>query len=130
MSESNGQQVVILGGRSTVAQSVADRLAETRASVALLGRNLEGVDLRDIAFSTQCDLTDFSSVEDAVNTARDQMGGLTGVLNCAGSIVLKPAHLTSRKDFDDAIAANLLTAFAAVRAAAKHFDSAGGSVVV
>jgi len=44
-------------------------------------------------------------------------------------MVLKPAHLTSREQYDDVVAASLTTAFATVRAAGRQMRG-GGSVVL
>jgi NAD(P)-dependent dehydrogenase (short-subunit alcohol dehydrogenase family) len=55
---------------------------------------------------------------------------VTGVVNCVGSLLLKPAHLTSDDEWDATIATNLRSAFATVRAAAKTMRSTGGSVVL
>jgi NAD(P)-dependent dehydrogenase (short-subunit alcohol dehydrogenase family) len=77
-----------------------------------------------------CDLTDFEAVNDALGEACRTLNGLTGVVNCAGSISLKPAHQCTREDFNTAIEANLATAFATVRASAKHLAQSGGSVVL
>lgn len=71
------------------------------------------------------DATDF----DAVDQVWADSGPFDGVVNCAGSLLLKPAHLTSRDAYDEVIAASLTTAFATVRAAGKHLRQ-GGSVVL
>lgn len=71
------------------------------------------------------DATDF----DAVDQVWADAGPFDGVVNCAGSLLLKPAHLTSRDAYDEVIAASLTTAFATVRAAGKHLRQ-GGSVVL
>lgn len=71
------------------------------------------------------DATDF----DAVDSAFEQAGQLDGVACFAGSMLLKPAHLTSREQYDDVIAASLTTSFATVRAAGRRMR-AGGAVVL
>ncbi|BAJ73452.1 dehydrogenase with different specificities [Microbacterium testaceum StLB037] len=58
-----------------------------------------------------------------------EAGELDGIAVFAGSMLLKPAHLTSREQYDGLIAASLTTAFAAVRAAGSHMRD-GGSVVL
>ncbi len=50
--------------------------------------------------------------------------------NCVGSLLLKPAHLTTDEDWNSVVALNLGTAFAAVRAAARTIDSDGSVVLV
>lgn len=71
------------------------------------------------------DATDFDAVDRAVAGA----GELDGIAVFAGSMLLKPAHQTSREQYDGIVAASLTTAFAAVRAAGKHLRG-GGSVVL
>ena len=71
------------------------------------------------------DATDFDAVDRAFATA----GPIDGVACFAGSMLLKPAHLTSRDQYDAVIAASLTTAFATVRAAGRHMRE-GGSVVL
>ena len=56
-------------------------------------------------------------------------GRLDGLANCVGSILLKPAHLTSEEEWDAVVSTNLKSAYAAVRAAARAM-TAGGSVVL
>jgi 3-oxoacyl-[acyl-carrier protein] reductase len=49
---------------------------------------------------------------------------------CIGSLLLKPAHLTSDAEFRDVVETNLFSAFATVRCAAKTLRSRGGAVVL
>jgi NAD(P)-dependent dehydrogenase (short-subunit alcohol dehydrogenase family) len=71
------------------------------------------------------DATDFEAVE----AVFQQAGGIQGVVNCAGSLLLKPAHLTTKQEFENTLNCSLMTAFATVRAAAKYMPN-GGSVVL
>ncbi|QCR20397.1 SDR family NAD(P)-dependent oxidoreductase [Agrococcus sp. SGAir0287] len=72
------------------------------------------------------DATDFDAVEAAVG----EHGPFDGIACFAGSLLLKPAHLTSREEYDQIVAASLTTSFAAVRAAGKHMRSGGAVVLV
>ncbi|HRK32966.1 MAG TPA: SDR family oxidoreductase [Candidatus Hydrogenedentes bacterium] len=128
--EPGKQRVAILAPRSTIGQSVVERLGKSDCPFALIGRNLSGLRTDSASYAATCDLTDFDAVHEALGHARDSLGGLTGVVNCAGSMLLKPAHLTTRQEFDGAIESNLATAFATVRASVAHLDSSGGSVVL
>ncbi|MDQ1470214.1 MAG: 3-oxoacyl-[acyl-carrier protein] reductase [Bryobacterales bacterium] len=55
---------------------------------------------------------------------------ITGMFNCAGSILLKPAHLTTEAEWMQTIEANLTTAYATVRAGAKAMHATGGSILL
>ncbi len=75
------------------------------------------------------DATNFSDVENVFQSAIENLGSLDGVVSLAGSVILKPAHLTSESEFFATINASLTTAFAVVRAAGKFMKN-GGSVVL
>lgn len=71
------------------------------------------------------DASDFN----AVDRVFEQAGPLDGVVNCAGSLLLKSAHATSFDEFQKTINASLTTSFATIRAAGKRMTQ-GGSVVL
>ena len=71
------------------------------------------------------DASDF----DAVDGIFEAHPGITGAVNLAGSILLRPAHLTSAAEYDETMRQNLQTAFAVMRAAGRHMRR-GGSVVL
>lgn len=124
------ERVAILAPRSAIAGALMAKLYARGAHVAAIGRDLDGWDGEGVAWRAACDLTDFDAVAGALSEAKKQLGGLTGIVNCSGSILLKPAHLTPRADFDHTMDANLVTAFAAVRSAKAVFGRDGGSVVL
>jgi NAD(P)-dependent dehydrogenase (short-subunit alcohol dehydrogenase family) len=76
------------------------------------------------------DARDFKAVEKSVEETVETYGRIDGLVNAAGSMLLKPAHLTTQQEFDDTIVTNLTTAFAVVRAGAKHMRREGGSIVL
>lgn len=58
------------------------------------------------------------------------LGPINGIVNCAGSILLKAAHLTTEAEWNQTIETNLTTAYATVRGGAKALWPAGGSIVL
>lgn len=76
------------------------------------------------------DATRFEDVDACVARAVQDHGRLDGVTNCIGSLLLKPAHTTSEAEWQSALATNLTTAFAVVRAGARAMTTAGGSIVL
>lgn len=75
------------------------------------------------------DALNAEEVAAAFEAATAEFGPLAGAVNLCGSILLKPAHSTTDREFADVLAANLVTAFNVLRAAAR-FMTAGGSVVL
>ena len=67
---------------------------------------------------------------DALDQAVQQAGPIDAIVNCAGSLLLKPAHLTSETEFRQTMELSLTTAFATVRAGAKALMNSGGSIVL
>ncbi|HBS75022.1 MAG: 2-deoxy-D-gluconate 3-dehydrogenase [Microbacterium sp.] len=108
---------LLIAASSAIGAATADVLTEAGHEVVTTARS-PGADIA-------LDATDF----DAVDRAVEQAGPLDGVACFAGSMLLKPAHLTSREQYDGVVAASLTTAFATVRAAGRHLRN-GGSVVL
>jgi NAD(P)-dependent dehydrogenase (short-subunit alcohol dehydrogenase family) len=59
----------------------------------------------------------------------ERYGRLDSVANCVGSLLLKPAHLTSNAEWNITIATNLGSAFTTVRTAARAMMKTGSSIV-
>jgi len=78
----------------------------------------------------QLDATETGEVGQAVDQALETFGRLDGIANCVGSLLLKPAHITTDEEWDETISTNLRSAFAAVRAGARAMRSEGGSIVL
>jgi len=119
-------RTLIFGGGSGIGLALARRLAGAGGALTLLGRDparLQAAADEVGADWSVCDARSFAAVDSAF--AGDPV---TRVVNCAGSILLKPAHLTSEQEFQETIDTNLKTAFAVVRAAGKHMQA--GSVVL
>jgi len=123
---------LILGASGGIGSALARKLGSTGASLFLVGRREEPL----AALATElgaryatADAADFAEVDRVTDLASEQLGPLNGVANCVGSLMLKPAHLTKVEEFQATIAANLTTAFATVRSAARVMTN-GGSVVL
>jgi NAD(P)-dependent dehydrogenase (short-subunit alcohol dehydrogenase family) len=124
---------LLLGATGGIGSAVAHRLADDGAQLLLGARTESDVDA--LAAKTDgdalpLDATDFSQVQDAVSHATDTYGRLDGVANFVGSILLKPAHLTSLDEYRSQIEKNLDTAFNTVKASARPMMKNGGSIVL
>lgn len=126
-------RVAILGATGGIGIAVARRLVNQGRSVFLIGRNEEKLLAVASELHQPYAVVDFKNsqpLEDALKRASDADGELTGLVNCIGSVVLKPAHATSDDEFRQVIETNLFTSFAAVRAGAKLLRANGGSIVL
>jgi NAD(P)-dependent dehydrogenase (short-subunit alcohol dehydrogenase family) len=134
MAEQNGAPVyVLIGATGGIGSEVARRLADDGAQL-VLGARTEG-DLQQLAADTggdavALDATHFDEVQSIVSHATDTYGRLDGIVNFVGSILLKPAHLTSVDEYKEQVSKNLDTAFNTVKAGARAMMREGGSIVL
>jgi len=113
---------LILGATGGVGRALATRLRARGQRILLAARSgerLERLASELEAPSRAYDALDWSSVEETLSWAAEQPGGVQGVANLVGSILLKPAHRTSPKEFQEVLSLNLGSAFACVRAATR-----------
>lgn len=111
---------LVIAASSLIGQSVVKALISQGDTVFTTARDDSKIQPNAIL-----DATDF----DAVNEVFKQAGPVDGVVNCAGSLLLKNAHITSKEQYQAVIDASLTTAFATVRGAGAHMKQ-GGSVVL
>ena len=133
MTDTDNPRYLIFGAYGGIGSELARRLAGRGASLALSGRDRDSTEeFADEleALALPADATDFDAVDDVVQNAREELGGLDGVVNCVGSVLIKPAHLTTAEEWGDTVHTNLTSAFAVVRAAVRPLRSSGGSIVL
>lgn len=127
------QRVAILGATGSVGSAIARRLIDQGQSVLLLGRNAEKLSALSLELNqpfVQVDLTTSNALEEVLKANAETGGPFSGIVNCIGSVVLKPAHSTSDDEFRQTLETNLFTAFATIRAGSKILREQGGSIVL
>ena len=135
-SGSTPQRIAILGATGGIGSALCRRLASRGCHLAIAARRQEPLDalaseLGDAVKLTRAfDATDATASEGFIKDAADTLGGLDGATNLVGSIILKPAHLTSDEELERTLRLNLWTSFGVVRGAAKTMRKGGGSVVL
>jgi NAD(P)-dependent dehydrogenase (short-subunit alcohol dehydrogenase family) len=123
---------MIMGASGGIGSALARCLAADGTRVALAGRDADrlGALAQETGGSVlTLDATRPAEVEAAAARVVEEIGRLDGIANCVGSLLLKPAHLTSEEEWASTLALNVTSAFGAVRAAARSM-TAGGSVVL
>jgi 3-oxoacyl-[acyl-carrier protein] reductase len=125
---------LVIGAAGSVGSATVRRLAASGATVVLAGRDEAG--MRALADEVGADdvqvvdARDLAAVAGLVDGVVARHGRLDGVANLAGSVLLKPAHLTTPDEWAETIATNLTSAFAVVRSAAPALREHGGSIVL
>jgi 3-oxoacyl-[acyl-carrier protein] reductase len=131
---SDTRVALIIGGSGGIGSALARRLHREGCRLVLGGRDEQKLaSLREElgAEVLALDATDPAAIEGAVGRTVELHGRLDAAANCVGSILLKPAHLTTPEEFARTIALNLTTAFNLVRAATKVMVRQGsGSIAL
>jgi 3-oxoacyl-[acyl-carrier protein] reductase len=125
--------VLIFGGSGGIGSAIAQTLRDKGVSTFLVGRDemrlAETASIVGASGYATANATVLAEVEGSFAQATTRLGTITGVAHCVGSILLKPAHLTSEAEFSSVINQNLTSAFLVVRTAARTM-TAGGSVLL
>lgn len=127
------RRTLIIGGAGGIGSATARMVVAAGGSVFLAGRD----ETRLAAVATELGMphgiveaTDPDAVDACADAAATALGGLDGIVCCAGSILLKPAHLTTSAEWQATLAVNLTSAFGCTRAAGRLLRETGGSVVL
>lgn len=125
---------LVIGAAGGIGSATVRMLAARGHRLFLAGRDSEALAALGAevgaAGTTTLDARDIAAVHTWVGEVAEAAGRIDGIANLAGSILLKPAHLTTPEEWDDTIATNLTSAFAVVRAAAPRMREHGGSIVL
>jgi NAD(P)-dependent dehydrogenase (short-subunit alcohol dehydrogenase family) len=124
---------IIIGGAGGIGSVAAAKILARGDRVLLLGRNAESLDqasrsLSGVAYAV-CDARDREQLELAVKNFIGS-DNLINVVNCAGSVLLKPAHATSVDEFMRVVETNLLTAFNTVSVFGKLAGQGSSAVLI
>ncbi len=122
-------RIFLIGATGGIGSALARRLTSRGVEVVLAARN--EAKLATVAAELAAPYVSVNAADfDALDKAVAQFPPINGIVNCAGSLLLKPAHLTTEREYRETIDLSLTTAFSTVRAGAKAMMSTGGSIVL
>ncbi len=129
-----GVNVLILGAYGGIGSVLSRSLKENGARLVLSGRDEEKLNslAKELgADAFPADASDFDAVDNVVERALESLGKIDGAVNCSGSLLLKPAHLTKFEEFRSTVDASLTSSFALIRSVARPMmKSKSGSIVL
>lgn len=122
-------RIAILGASGTIGGALARRLVKRGRNVLLIGRN--AAKLEPLASElnqpfAEVDLSSSQHLEDVLIRETASNGDLAGLVNCVGSVLLKPAHKTTDEEFHRVIETNLFTAFETCEPGPNYSEIAAG----
>jgi NAD(P)-dependent dehydrogenase (short-subunit alcohol dehydrogenase family) len=134
----DGKVVLITGGTDGLGATLAERLVEEGARVAVCGRDagrLAATEqrLREAggdALVVQADVTLLPDLERFVQAAVDRWGRLDGLVNNAGKTATGRVDEVSDDDWAEDLNLKVLGATRCIRLAVPHLAAAGGGAIV
>lgn len=129
----HGRRIVVTGAASGIGRAVAQLFASEGASLALLDRNADG--LVQTAQETrgrpiQVDLTQEHAVDQAVDEAGVALGGIDGVVNAAGIMLVGRIEELPVEAWRRTLDVNLTGTYLVVRSCLRWMKKESGATVV
>ncbi|NBR05975.1 MAG: SDR family oxidoreductase [Planctomycetes bacterium] len=124
---------LIIGAYGGIGSTVCHLLKENGANCILAGSDIIKLQALSNQLSSPffaLDASDFSQMDSLFEFTLKTFGHIDGVVNCCGSLLLKPAHITSESEYFSIIQSNLTSSFATIRSGCKAMMGKGGSVVL
>lgn len=129
----SGRKIFVTGAASGIGLAIAELFANEGAVLALVDRDEEGVKAaaeRLGGSPLAYDLADSGGIDELVDGAAAAMGGLDGVVNCAGIATPTSIDDTDAKTLGLYMAVNLAAPYLICRAALPHLRKAEGATIV
>ena len=128
MASFTSRRAFVTGAGSGIGKATAQKLLKEGAQVAFVDINESAiaglVSEEDNAVAVESDVTDKSSVIDAVNIAVEALGGLDIVVNNAGIVRSGTLQDLSLEEWEEVFAVNSTGAFLVSKASAPHLARA------
>ena len=118
--------ILIVNGSGAIGSSIIKGLNDK--SVNLIITSSTGVDVHGKK-TMHWKYSGIDSVNSLFESIKNEHSQLDSVVNCLGSIFLKPAHLTSEKDFDDILDINLKSSFFILKNSIPMMRKNGGNLL-
>ena len=121
--------ILITGATGGIGSATARRLHDQGFKLVLSGRNEQALTALGEELHAPWVVADVTR-EDEVASLFASAGPIRGVVHAVGSMLLKPAHITTIEEFRATLDTNLISAFLIVKHGAKAMMATGGSMVL
>ena len=103
---------IIAGSTGTLGSAIAAELAKNH-DIFLIGRDESKLKEQADKYNCKYEVIDLTNTPEPREFSKiiDQEVEITGLVNCIGSILIKPLHGTSLDEFNDVITTNLFSSY-------------------
>jgi len=129
----DGRRILVTGAASGMGRAIAELFRAEGAALALLDLNHDSVQsvaegLKSTGFA--CDVSDRAMVNAVVAQANEKLGGIDGIVNAAGILIIKPFGELEPDSWDRMMSINLSGPFNIVHAALPMLRAAEQATIV
>lgn len=124
---------LVFGATGGIGSAVSRALSSKGHALMLAARGEESLEKLGSELNAdicKTDVTDLNQVNQCFNKTKEIFGRVDNVVLAVGSILLKPAHLTTEDEWFNTISKNLTSAFFVVKSAAQAMRQQKGSIVL
>ena len=125
--------IVLIGATSGIGKSLAENL-DKKNNIFIGSRNESEINkmadnqsLDNIKAGAVIDVTDFDSIEGFLDMAKNELGKIDAIVNCAGSLLLRPPHMLREDDILSVFKTNVFSCLGLLKYGFKHLKDEGGS---
>lgn len=126
----SGRRIVITGAASGIGRATAELFRAEGARLVLVDRNAEALAVADAEAMLAFDITDAGVAASAIAGAAEALGGIDGLVNCAGIMRTAPTAEITPDIWQSVIDVNLSGTFYMVQACLPFLRQASGSSIV
>ena len=124
---------VVVGATGGIGSEVCRYLSDKKAKIVAVSHDREKLSTLSATIGVDpfvLDATNSEQVKHCFDQVIKSYGRIDGAVNCVGSLLLKPAHLTSDEEWNTTIEKNLTSAFYVLRATVRAMMKTGGGSIV
>jgi NAD(P)-dependent dehydrogenase (short-subunit alcohol dehydrogenase family) len=129
----DGKRALVTGGASGMGQAICRILAAEGARVAVADRDRDGAEATASevnGLALDVDVGDAASLEEAMQTAARELGGLSTLVNNAGISILGPVDDYRSEDWERTLEVNLTGVWNCMRAALPILREEGSGAAI
>ena len=129
--------IIIIGATGGIGNCLSHDLS-TNHNLYIGSKNQEKVDtlINDInvksnhnVSGSKLEASDFESIKEFLLNANNYLGSIDCIINCVGSLLLKPAHTTSEEELENIFKTNVFSCFGILKHSFKFLRNNGGSLI-
>lgn len=126
--------IVILGATGGIGKCLSHELIK-KNNLFLGARKKEKIDELLSEFKSNSisgsalDASNFESVKHFLDESNNFLQSIDCIINCVGSLLLKPAHLTNEEELDNLFKINVFSSFSIIKYGFKYLRKNGGNLI-